>query len=1056
MLKKMLLSALLGLCLSATAQNVTVNGTVMSSQTGEELIGASVIENGSKKGVATDADGHFSLSTKVGATLSVSYVGYKTREVKVTKGGKLDIRLDEDTKVLDEVVVVGYGAMKRSDLTGSVASINEDAIKQGVNTSIEQAMQGRIAGVQVTQNSGTPGGGISVQIRGINSLNGNEPLYVIDGVEVSGQTSDDASVLSSLNPSDIVSIEVLKDASATAIYGSRASNGVVLVTTRQGEEGKPRINYEGYVGWQQLPKKVKVMNLPEYAAFSNERAAIRGYGSREDFLDPTLLTNGTDWQDEIFRTAFMQNHQVGITGGFNGTKYALSGGFLDQDGIGIGSNFRRASFRANFDTKIRSWLTVGARASYSDKKQTTTLSDRNLLNTALDQRPDIPVLNPDGSYGFLVEDEFATAYSNPVYEAMMRENYNKASQLYYNLYASIKPIKGLNIRVEYGGSNNRGNIYFFQPDYKYGTVTVQSESKRTTTRNDTWSLKEYATYDFRIKRKHKFQIMAGHEAQHGNYEDLMGARKGFISGSIHNLDVGDASSATNSNGSSSWAIESYYGRLNYNFDDRYLLTATVRSDGSSRLGPNNRWGTFPSTAIAWRLNNEKFMKGFTKLDNLKLRLGWGIVGNQNAGNYAYGTSMKNTTTAWGTGYYPGNYSNPNLKWEQTNSYNIGLDIALFDYRIEFIADAYYKKTDNLLLTASLPAYIIDSEGIGMSAPWVNVGGINNRGFEFTLNTVNITNKNMSWRTGITFSLNRNKVTKLNSDKSEIFGKIGADVFTRTSVGEPVGQFYGYNVIGMFTKEADFYQKGRDGEFLLDDKGERIPVARPCDADGNLYPIAEDGIWVGDYIYEDVNKDGVIDEKDRKYIGNPNPKFTFGINNVIQYKNFTLSFFFSGSVGNDAYNLLRKNHSDPGSWNGKVKDVKDYARIALIDPEGSSTDISNVYISNAATAKIQRINKHKSNDPNTNTRFSSRFIEDASFIRLKSLSLSYNLPHSILRRAGINSLQVYGNVENAFTITKYKGFDPEIGAYGQNVFLQGIDKGRYPSPRIYTIGLKINL
>ena len=604
MLKKMLLSTLLGFCLSATAQNVTVNGTVMSSQTGEELIGASVIENGTKNGVATDADGHFSLSTKVGATLSVSYVGYKTRKVNVTKGGKLDIRLEEDTKVLDEVVVVGYGAMKRSDLTGSVASINEEAIKQGVNTSIEQAMQGRIAGVQVTQNSGTPGGGISVQIRGINSLNGNEPLYVIDGVEVSGQTSGDASVLSSLNPSDIVSIEVLKDASATAIYGSRASNGVVLVTTRQGEEGKPRINYEGYVGWQQLPRKVKVMNLQEYAVFSNERAAIRGYGVREDFLDPTLLTNGTDWQDEIFRTAFMQNHQVGITGGFNGTKYALSGGFLDQDGIGIGSNFRRASFRANFDTKIRNWLTVGARASYSNKKQTTTLSDRNLLNTALDQRPDIPVLNPDGSYGFLVEDEFATAYSNPVYEALMSENYNKASQLYYNFYASIKPIKGLNIRVEYGGSNNRGNTYFFQPDYKYGTVTVQSESKRTTTRNDTWSLKEYATYDFRIKRKHKFQIMAGHEAQHGNYEDLMGARKGFISGSIHNLDVGDASSATNSNASSSWAIESYYGRLNYNFDNRYLLTATVRTDGSSRLGPNNRWGTFPSAAIAWRINNE--------------------------------------------------------------------------------------------------------------------------------------------------------------------------------------------------------------------------------------------------------------------------------------------------------------------------------------------------------------------------------------------------------------------------------------------------------------------
>lgn len=1057
MLRLTLITTFLGLCMSViTAQNVSVSGTVISAQTGEELIGASVIEKGTQNGVVTDALGHYSISVRTGSELTVSYVGYRTIDVKVPKGGHLDIRLDEEINTLDEVVVVGYGAMKRSDLTGAVSSIGEEAIRQGVNTSIEQAMQGRIAGVQVTQNSGTPGGGISVQIRGINSLNGNEPLYVIDGVEISGQTSDDSSVLSTLNPSDIVSIEVLKDASATAIYGSRASNGVVLVTTRQGQEGKPRISYDGYVGWQQLPTKVEMMNLKEYAAFSNERAEIRGYGKREDFMDPTLLTNGTDWQDEIFRTAFMQNHQVGITGGFNGTKYALSGGFLDQDGIGLGSNFRRASFRANFDTQIRSWLTVGARASYSNKKQTTTLSDRNLLNTALDQRPDIPVLNPDGSYGFLIEDEFNTAYSNPVYEALMRENYNKSSQLYYNLFASIKPIKGLTLRIEYGGSNRRGNVYYFQPEYTYGTVAVQSESTRTSINNDTWTLKEYATYDFSITRKHKFSIMAGHEAQHGNYEDLSGSRTGFISGSIHNLDVGDASSATNSNGSSSWAIESYYGRLNYNFSDRYLLTATIRTDGSSRLGPNNRWGTFPSVALAWRISNERFMKRFYNIDNLKLRLGWGIVGNQNAGNYAYGTTMKNTTTAWGTGYYPGNYSNPNLKWERTKSYNAGIDLALFDYRIEFIADVYYKKTDNLLMTASLPAYIIDSEGIGMSAPWVNVGGINNKGIELTLNTVNVVTKDWNWRTGITFTLNRNKVTKLNSESSEIFGKIGTDIFTRTAVGEPVGQYFGYNVIGMFTCEDDFYRKDASGNFLLDDAGERIPVARPADTNGVITPIGEDGIWVGDYIYEDVDGNGIIDEKDRRYIGNPNPKFTFGINNIIQYKDFTLSFFFNGSIGNDVYNFLRKKHADPSSWNGKIKEVGDFARIGLIDPNGSASDISNVYVINASSTEIQRINRHKSTDPNTNTRYSSLYVEDGSFLRLKTLSLTYNVPRNLLRKAGINSLQVYGNVENLFTITNYKGFDPEVGAYQQNVFLQGVDRGRYPSPRIYTFGLKLNL
>ncbi len=1047
--------ALLMVGLMLNAQSLSVHGTVTSSNTGEELIGASVTVKSSKQAVVTDIDGKYSIKVKPGAVLEFSYVGYKTQSVTVKKAGVLDIRLEEDAHALNEVVVVGYGAMKRSDLTGAVSSINEEAIKQGVNTSIEQAMQGRIAGVQVTQNSGAPGGGISVQIRGVNSLNGNEPLYVIDGVAVSGQTDDDSSVLSSINPSDIVSVEVLKDASATAIYGSRASNGVVLITTRMGEEGKPRITYEGYVGWQQLPTRINTMTLPEYAEFYNIRADIRGYGHREDFADPTLLTKGTDWQDELFRTAFMHNHQLGITGGFNKTKYAISGGFIDQDGIGLGSNFRRASFRANFDTEIKSWLTFGIRASYTNKKQITTMSENSLLKTALDQRPDVAVRNPDGTYVFMQEDETGSYVSNPVFEAMMRENYNTGSQFYYNAFANIKPVKGLNLRIEYGGNDSRGNIYFFQPNYTYGNKVVESESRRTSSKSDSWSFKTYATYDFKFAKKNKVQIMAGHEAQHGNWENLYGARKGFISDKIHNLDVGDSSTATNSNGSSSWAIESYYGRLNYNFDDRYLLTATIRTDGSSSFGPNNRWGTFPSAALAWRINNEQFLKGTEWLNNLKLRLGWGIVGNQKAGSYAYGTIMKNTVTAWGTGYYPGNYSNPDLKWEETHSYNLGLDLALFNYRVEFIVDAYYKKTKNLLMQASLPAYIIDSEGIGMSAPWVNVGGLTNKGLEFTLNTTNIQNRDWTWRSGLTLSINRNKLTKLYSESSEIFGKIGDDVYTRSSVGSPVGQFFGYNVIGMFTCEDDFYQKNSAGEFLLDENGSRIPVARPADSNGDLYPIDPNSIWVGDYIFEDVNKDGKITESDRRYIGNPNPKFTFGFNNVVQYKNLTLSLFFNGSVGNDVYNILRQTHSDPIGWQGKISDVAKFARIEMIDPALGNNDISNVYISNPTTAKVQRVSASGRNN-NDNNRISTRFIEDGSYLRLKNISLSYDLPSNLTKRIGINYLQVYGNIQNLFTITGYKGYDPEIGAQGQNVLLQGIDNGRYPSQRIYTLGLKLNL
>ena len=1045
------------MCLCAMqglAQEKNVTGTVTNASTGDALIGASVIVEGTSAGVSTDVEGKFSIKVKDGQTLTVSYIGFFPKSIKVTKSTtRLDISLEENTQVLDQVVVVGYGTMKRSDLTGAVSSIDEAAIKQGVNTSVEQALQGRIAGVQVTQNSGAPGGGISVQIRGINSLNGNEPLYVIDGVAVSGQTGDNSSVLASVNPSDITSVEVLKDASATAIYGSRASNGVVLITTRRGSEGKPRLSYEGYAGWQKLPTQLEVMNLWEYADYYNTRAEIMGWGVRDEFKDPSLLTKGTDWQKELFRTAFMHNHQLGVTGGSQYMNYAVSGGYLDQDGIGLGSGFKRASLRANLDMTVTSWLKAGLNASYAHTKQIVTLDNSGLISTALDQRPDVSPYNADGTFGFVKQDNTGTYYSNPLFEATMKENYNTNSQFYYNMYADINPLKGLNFRLEYGGNKNFGNSYFFCPNYQYGTVVVESESNRGSSRNDYWSLKLYANYNLNIAQKHDLNIMAGHEAQESSWETLWGSRKGFISSSIHNLDVGDASTAKSGNDGGSWGIESWFGRLNYNFDNRYLLTATLRSDGSSNLGSNNRWGTFPSLAVAWRINNEKFMKSLTSVDNLKLRFGWGKVGNQNAGTYAYGIIMKNTATAWGTGYYPGNYSNPNLKWEQTEAWNVGLDLAMFNNRLEFIVDAYYKNTDNLLMTASLPSYIIDSEYIGMSAPWVNAGAMNNKGVEFTLNTVNISNKDFSWRSGLTLSFNRNKLTRLYSEDSKILGRIGDEVFTQSEVGQPVGQFFGYNVIGMFRCEDDFYQKNSAGEFLLDASGSRIPVARPAQSDGELYPIAENSIWLGDYIFEDVDGDGKITEKDRKYIGNPNPDFTFGFNNVFTYKNFTLSMFINGSVGNDVYNVLRQKHTDPLGYGNKMKEVANYARIEMIDPDEDRA-LSNLQVVNGSSASVQRVSAAGQCN-NDNNRVSSRFVEDGSYIRLKSLSLSYDLPKSWLGKIGFQQLQVYANAQNLFTITKYKGYDPEIGAQGQDVTKMGLDNGRYPSQRIYNVGVRVN-
>lgn len=1049
-----LFMALIATCQLYAQRSLT--GTVVDADNPDEtIIGATVKVMGTGSGTATDLNGGFTLQLPKGKnTIQVSYVGYKTLTMDVSGKSSVTIKLQSDVSKLNEVVVVGYGVMKRSDLTGSVSSIDEKAIKEDVNTSLEQAMQGRIAGVQVMQNSGAPGGGISVQIRGINSLSGNEPLYVVDGIAMSGQTSDNSSVLSGINPSDITNIEVLKDASATAIYGSRASNGVVLITTKRGQEGKAQIQYDGYVGWQQMPKYLDMMNLKQYADFYNVRAAIQGWGQREDFKHPELLTDGTDWQRELFQTAFMQNHNVNISGGNKDMHYALSGGYLDQDGIGIGSGFNRASFRANFDTNLKKWLQVGVNVAYANTRQEITFSEGSMIQTALNQFPDAAVYNADGTYAVPQVNSFNTYYSNLVYEANMKENRNNNYQLDYNVFANIKPIKGLNIRIEYGGNRGWLNTYYFTPEYTYGTIKVESLSTRTKNLSKYTSFKQYATYDFDPFKHNHFQVMLGHEAQWGNWESLSGSRKGYVSDALHSLNVGDASTATNSgDDGTQWAIESYYGRLNYNLLDRYLLTATLRADGSSSFGKNHRWGWFPSAAAAWRVSNEKFMKNVKWVDNLKLRLGWGLVGNQSTGSYAYGVTMANTATAWGTGYYPANFANDNLKWESTKAWNAGIDLNVLNNRIEFILDVYLKKTDNLLMQAALPSYVINNDYMGMSAPWVNTGSIQNKGIEFTLNTVNLNKHDWQWRTGATLSINRNKLTGLNSENSTISGTIGTNTYTLSSVGGAVGRFYGYKVIGMFKNESDFYQKNNRGEFLLDAAGNRVPVARPVDSQGNLLPIAQNKIWVGDYIFEDINGDGKITEADRTYIGNPNPDFTFGLNNVITWKNFELSIFINGSVGGDIYNLVAQEHTDPQKYGNMISKVSNYAQVALLDPNGSATDISNVYVSNAGTASVQRISAAGSSQ-NDNNRISDRFVENGSYLRLKTLSLAWNLPNRWLKPFGIDWLQVYGNISNLFTITGYDGYDPEIGAAGQSVILQGIDNYRYPSQRIYTFGLKM--
>ncbi|WP_289090540.1 TonB-dependent receptor [uncultured Bacteroides sp.] len=1023
-------------------QERTVTGVVTSGTDGEALIGVSVqVKERPQVGTITDFEGRYSLQARSNETIVFSYIGFKSQEVKASKT-VVNVELEEDSEILDEVVVVGYGTMKRSDLTGSVVSVGEDEIKQSIVTSLDQALQSKAAGVSVTQNSGTPGGGISVSIRGINSLNGNEPLYVIDGVAISGNNDSNSSVLSSINPSDVVSMEILKDASATAIYGSRASNGVVLITTKQGQAGKTRITYEGYYGLQQLPKKLGVMNLREYAEYQNLRAEVIGFGERAEFADISLLGEGTDWQGEIFQNASMHNHQLNISGGNDNVKYSLSAGYLQQEGIAIGSDFERFSARVNMDNKITKWLSTGLRASVAQTTQNNTIDSGNIIRTAIEQLPDTPARNPDGSWGAQAENMYGTYFSNPVAEALMRENYNRGLQMYVDFFADVTLWKGLVFRAEYAGNYYYSNTYQYTPSYDYGHYVQSSTGSRGANNGSNWTLKTYLTYNGTFG-KHNISVMAGHEAQENSYETLYASRDNYLFNTIHELNMGDSSTAKNSSGRGSSAIESYYGRLNYGYDDRYLATFTVRGDGSSSFGPANRWGVFPSMALAWKINNEKFLKDVKWLNNLKLRLGWGLVGNQSASSYAYGVTMASAASIWGTGFYAGNYPNDKLKWEETKAWNAGIDLNLFDNRVEFIFDTYLKNTDNLLMQASLPSYVT---GI-INSPWVNAGAMENKGAEFTLNTVNISKKDFTWRTGITISFNKNKITKLYTETAGLSGTIdGAQTLTYSTVGQPVGQYYGYKVIGMFKEESDFYQRDADGNFLLDKNGNRLPVALP-----ENQHIAKDEVWVGDYIFEDLNGDGVIDEQDRTYLGNPEPKFSYGFNNTFTYKGFDMNIFINGVYGNKLVNLFRQDFTNPMRNSNLLKEVTGIAHVELIDP-AQPEEIWNVHVSNPESATVQRLNTADGND---NNRMSSRFVEDGSYLRIKNISLGYTFPQKWTRKWHIENLRVYMNIQNAFTFTKYKGYDPEVGAYNYNVLLRGVDYARYPSQRIYTVGLNLS-
>ncbi len=1042
-LKLMAVLALL-LPLWAWSQTITVTGLV-TDEAGEPLIGVSVQPKGTKNGVSTDIDGKYAIQVPAKSELEFAYIGYDPQTIKVDGRTKIDVVLRENATALEEVVVVGYGQMKRSDLTGSVASVGEDAVRKSISTSIDQVLQGRAAGVQIQSNSGTPGASTSIRIRGINSLNAtNQPIFVIDGVVIDSSTDDENSnPLSSINPSDIVSMDVLKDASATAIYGSRASNGVIMITTKRGKAGTATVTYDMYMGWQEMPKKYDMLNLREYAAHHEVRAELTGQVDPSSaFVRADLLGEGTDWQDELFRKAFMMNHNISITGGNEATTYAISGGFLDQDGIALGSSFRRVSLRSNIDTQIKSWLRGGINFSFAESKQQLG-TDNSTIITALVQQPTVAVTSPDGSYD---GPDDVWMPDNPVGLASLITNENRKDNFRFNVYLEATIIKGLTFKTELSADYNLNKYYYYMPDYQFGVRTQDIRtSKWTKTDTKYWSWRNLINFNRVFAEKHNVQAMLGQEISKSRWENQVGSTSGFLTNTTPDLSAGDLTASTATGTRNVTSLASFFGRVFYSFHDRYLLTATLRRDGSSKFAEGHKWGWFPAVALAWRISQESFMEDTQKaINNLKLRLGWGKTGNQNVSDYAYLSMLANKTTPWGVGVLTGNTANPDLTWESTSSYNIGIDLGALNNRIEFVADVYYKKTDNLLLQLTLPSFLGSSGQGAASNPWGNVGSIENKGFEFTLNTTNIVNKDFQWNTNIVFSLNRNKVKSLDTESGTIEKTYQPSstnyIVTKTSVGEPIGQFWGYKVIGRFDSAEDFYYKDANGNVCQ--------VAIP---EGNT--IAQSSTWIGDYIFEDINGDGVINADDCTYIGNPEPKFTYGIGNTFSWKGFDLNIFFSGSYGNKAMNLTRMRIEDPRNNSNILKSSLNYARVEVIDPTLPDDDFRNLHVVNASSTTMPAVQRSDAN--NNYSRISDLFIEDASYIRLQNVSLGYTLPRKLVRKAYLDNVRVYFSAQNLHTWTKYKGLDPEVGAMYGDALMTGVDYGRYPSPRIYTFGLNVS-
>ena len=960
-----------------TNAQTEVSGQVRDTL-GFPLPGVSIVVEGTTTGVSTDFDGFYTINYEFdeNTVLVFSYIGFKTKKINVDGQSEINILMKEDISALKEVVIIGYGSQLKKDVTGSVSTIDGESFESRPNTQVGSLLQGQSAGVQVQSNSGDPSGGFSVRIRGTSSiLAGSEPLYVVDGVP----TNDTRSI----NPSDIDTITVLKDASSAAIYGAQGANGVVIITTKRGTSSKPKISLDIYSGFSKVWKTLPVLNGEQY----RDLMAELGIGLATDW---NSLTAKTDWQDEVFRSGFSQNYQASISGKSESTNYFISGGYLAQEGAVRSSELQRANFKINIDQKINDWLKIGSRIAFSAYRD-VEINDNNNVNQggvllgALTTPSVIGIFNDDGTF---TSNPFQN-WENPLASTDGLEREYNEQRLLGNLYLEAKFAKDFKYRFNYGSDNNHGIFdSFLDPFRTTNGVALEGQSKNNTNKRTYYIIDNTISYK-KTFGKHNVEGLVGVVLQKFRFEDSQIDVRGFASGVVTTPNAGAEPFAFTAFKSET-SNTSLLSRVNYNYEDKYLFTGNFRVDGSSVFGPDNRYGYFPSLSFGWRVSNENFFKEDSFINDLKLRVGWGIVGNASIPAYSYlglvGFGANYPIAGQNqSGSFQRSIENFELKWETSEQINIGIDFSLFDSRVNLTADAYLKNTRDLLFDRRLPTTT------GFASVRQNVGQVQNKGVELAINTAIIQSDNLTWNTGFNISANRNKVIDINGDELLTGGIPGRGETNLVREGKSLGSLYGYVFGGVDPTTGNSFYIDREGRSTF-----------------NPNP-----------------------EEDRTIIGNANPDFIYGLTNTLSYKNFSLFVFLQGSQGNDLLNATR------------------IETEGMLDPKNQSIVVLNRWRQPGDITDIPRASAGNVN----NSRISTRFIEDASYLRFKTLTLSYSFPKKVLDQLNISGLKMYTTGENIFTITDYSGFDPEVNAFGGNA-AGGVDFGTYPQTKNLIFGMNI--